>query len=374
MKHETLDQIAEWRPKSRWGRRFFATYLKWVVRLGYAFVAVGLGALALSFVIQVDQTIATDAGDPGWVRGLKVDVPAPGPYQSYRLLAKPHSLIKKGDRVAEVTLEDGRTEVLTAAADGVLEPDLDASGRGGWAGRPLARIMDYSSLVVEANLKGETVSRGAIGLEARVLAVDGDRDASVLVAGTVGGEPMASRRILGDEAKGALGAVFLGEEVKAERERGFRVESIERVEVEVQARGRGDGVPPFDPSRSEVILGEVQAGRHWGKVQISAHDRETKAILEDLLKNRLDEVSVLGAVVQAAVTSPALPLGVSPKATGLEASMVDRRFEAVIALPSPPEWLTQLVKDMAKKGKKVRARVEVVTGQTPAALKLLKRS
>jgi hypothetical protein len=58
----------------------------------------------------------------------------------------------------------------------------------------------------------------------------------------------------------------------------------------------------------------------------------------------------------------------------LAGAMVSRSFEAGVQLKQPPNFLIEAVRRADQTGRKVTARVEMVTGKRPIAMRLLKKS
>lgn len=404
---------ADWRPKRRWVRRFFATYLKWVVRGGYAFVFLSFTALIVSFTIQIDQTVSTQGGELGFVEVASQTVKADGKFLIAALLVPENSRVEKGQPVMEVWEfpSAGPPKVAFPGADAPAEPRLTKrtvsspadgtflltkAAREGLVprGSDLFRVADFSRVQVRATVRGETVADAAVGSTAKLTQFDVAPDAKSIIRMELDGAPRSTKRALGETHFEHLEKALKGANVSLNNDRTLRISELERVEADVDLEFSGSprsthGALPVDPAPEVELTGVVASGTHRAKVQFSNLNEAERNALWAALRNAMmyqmvpegdalrwapiGQVTPTNAVVQVSLEGPADPRRALPKVQGREAALLERTFEVLIPLENPPEWLQMEVRRAALSGETIRCRVEIVTGKMPLALRLLKR-
>ena len=252
------------------------------------------------------------------------------------------------------------------------------------AEEPLAQIVDYSDLRLAASLAGQTVSQAAVGQPTRITSISIEPDAGVLFRGT----DSISGSILGKELKDAISKDLVGRGVRVRDDIPLAVTEV--TEVQVDATTRFDSATPsgesvaLDPVGSLVLDAEVISGTPAATIQVAdlppnVYESARKLAQDGTLNRAVKKID--GSTAQIAgvenlrflVKLKAGPAG-EGMASELAGAMVSRSFEAGVRLKQPPEFLIEAVRRADVAGRKVTARVEMVTGKRPIALRLLKKS
>ncbi len=400
----------EWRAQSRWQRRFYSRYMRTLERAGYVLVAGVFAAFIFAFNYSVEDLVTADKVQ---IVPFSVPLNAAEPTRVTEYLAEDNAMVAKGQAVMRIV--QGRaveryaaweqvdalrrlvgntaevrelasafpkptTTLVVAPAAGVFRKVAETAG----ADEPLARIVDYSNLRLAASLAGQTVSQAAVGQPTRITSISIEPDAGVLFRGT----DSISGSILGKELKDAISKDLVGRGVRVRDDIPLAVTEV--TEVQVDATTRFDSATPsgesvaLDPVGSLVLDAEVISGTPAATIQVAdlppnVYESARKLAQDGTLNRAVKKID--GSTAQIAgvenlrflVKLKAGPAG-EGMASELAGAMVSRSFEAGVRLKQPPEFLIEAVRRADVAGRKVTARVEMVTGKRPIALRLLKKS
>lgn len=378
-----------WRPRSRWKRKFYASYMKWLERIGYGIALLVVAGFIFAFVYQVDESIRADAVA---LRPLQTEIGSPVEAAALRQLREDFSEVEKGAIIGELVGSDGKVTELVAPARGTLHWLEISSGNVG-ADAVVAKIFDYSTIELEANLKGESAIRAAIGQAAKISGlVFPDPDSSVVVrAQEPGGQGNVSRTLRAKEIKAALQKSLEGASLKTRQESGLRITEVRDVQIDFDAKSdptTGPATGDLDPPPTYSLVGEVISGSHELTAQLSdlplnAVESATQELTNALKEGRfafpettklvrLSPVSIPKFIVTVKASAP---LGEKIAERNIfEATQVERSVRARIRLASPPASLIKRLKEADRNGATITATVEVVTGTKPIALVLIRKS
>lgn len=402
-------QRPEWRTQSRTKRKFYAGYLKWIERIGYLVVVVVFIGFIFAFTKQEPDVVKADGAR---VEATAVaEMSAPDESVIVKLLVDNFSEVKAGDPVLEVAV--GKTNVykfrdyvlatealkagainndptdppptltLRAPADGVFQSNEVNTSFA--KGDSMARILDYSKLVVRAEVEGATVAKAKPGQTARITAINfGDQGIVFRASSNVG--QIISGRILAGKVKDEVAKLLAGKTVRARDDLALTIEGVKTIQIDTNAAAAATQEPlvsvGVDPSMDDMVSGIVESGVHVGILQTSqlpqdvraALERQTRAALAatgfEMAKGRvvLKDLREFNVVVQLTVKGEAAASGFD-----IPATVINRKFQAVVVIPNPPRNLVAAVRQADMNGTAVTGRVEVVTGTRPLALILLKK-
>ena len=384
----------EWRTQSRWKRRFYAKSMGALERAGYVLVAAVFAAFVAAFNVQVED-LAT--ADKVALAPFANALSAKGPTLVLNVLAKDLDTVRKGQILLETVTGDDAirryreweavqslpnepalaarypkppVQTLVAPADGAFR--LDAKpGATVEDKATLARVVDYSDLRLEASLGGDTVPRASTDCPARIVNVAVEPVAGTLFRG--GG--VVSGKLLGEGVRTTLAKALVGREVLLRDDLPLSVREV--TEVQVDAPTATEGVVSgsrVDPSAGLVVAARVVGGTPSATVQMAdlppGVARSARAAAASALRGagvRVDPED-LRLVVK-------LKAGPGRSSVGaLPGTVLARTFDAKLRLIDPPQRLIDAVREADATGRAVTARVELVTGTRPIALRLLKKS
>lgn len=401
---------AEWRTQNRARRRFYAKYMTWLENLGFVVVAAVVLGIAYSFFYRIDDLVSAEGVE---LRPVSSIVSSDSPVKVVRWLVDDLAEVERGVPVAEVLVGANEIEAwerweATEEARR-LAPDLVI----GSAERPMAmtwvaestgtirvgseetvepggeiyRIEDYSAVVAEATLGGETVNRADVGQEARFGSISWGAANSPIFRVQSNQGPLVSRKVLGSAVAEALAGGLAGYAVRLTDDKALSIAGVESVEVEGDAlfeSGDGGGALPLDPPREVKVVGTVTGGVASAVVQTSDLPADVQEALEAEVRKEVEGTAVetVGGESGRLAAVDSLRYVVKLKTEGaagngarlLSASRVDRKFSAQLRIDDPPAFLVRSMKEAARRGESVTAKVEVKTGTRPIAFILLKRS
>lgn len=403
----------EWRTQNRLKRRFYAKYMNWLEKGGYFVVFCVFAAFVFAFNYKVDDVIAADGVE---IRAAATPIASELPSLVERLLVEDGQTVVKGQ--ALFTLVEGDENVragrlwsaLESLKDaGVSVPDrmelsppphrTVAAPVGGTVrlharegvvapGEPIASIVDFSELTIDAELEGNTVPRAREGLLARVAGISYNSESRILFRGSSRKGDVLSSSILKDEIRQRIESRLKGSAVLLRDDLPLAIEGVGLTQVDAHL----DLVPTEDstgaiqaePATDFSVKGTVASGTHLATVQVAELPQDlTKAVTGEVGASvvhrkirtvqggvfQVERVGDVGLVVQLKAKG-ALPAA-SP---GLKVTAINRRYAAKITLDAPPRSLVDAVRTAEVEGRKITGRVEVVTGSRPIALILLKKS
>jgi hypothetical protein len=130
---------------------------------------------------------------------------------------------------------------------------------------------------------------------------------------------------------------------------------------------------------AEVISGTPAATIQVADLPANVYETARKLAQDGTLKKAVKKID--GSTAQIAGVENLrflVKLKAGPASQGmtsdLAGAMVSRSFEAGVQLKQPPNFLIEAVRRADQTGRKVTARVEMVTGKRPIAMRLLKKS
>lgn len=411
----------EWRPGgSLRKRRFYAKYLKLLMRLGYLFVLTALGGLLVAFIVQTDRVIATIPDDLGTLTGRRTIITADEPAMIMEVFVSNGGDVVEGDPLLSVAEGDELALALarlqleslgTPAALRALQemPTVNARivtapqagevrvNQGGSLiaeGQEIARVTDYSEIVVISRLRGDSIALARSGQTARVSQITPGRIGDTLTRISFEGETATSGSILDQEIRKALEPTIAGRQWSVRNDLTFEAKGLGAIEVEVRAKV--NEAPPevpgalLEPLRGRVFEADLESGRHFVLLQTTDVSAEQRSLALTKVRERLEGAAVAtfdGVVERSVVLSrldEQLNLVLQIRAEvdadsateaeeGDRVSTIDRYFDAVLVIPQPSGALVQLIRETERDGREVRGRVELITGQRPFALQLLRR-
>lgn len=400
----------EWRAQSRWQRRFYSRYMRTLERAGYVLVAGVFAAFILAFNYSVEDLVTADKVQ---IVPFSVPLNMTEPSRVTEYLAEDNAMVTKGQAVLRIVqgsavdryaaweavealrrlsgdTEEVRrlsiafpkpaTTLVVAPAAGVFRKVADSAA----AGEDIARIVDYSDLRLAASLAGQTVSQAAVGQPTRITSISTEPDAGVLFRGT----DSISGSILGKDLRDAVSNGLVGRGIQVRDDTPLAVTEVTEVQVDATTRF-GSATPSgesvaLDPVGSLVLDAEVISGTPAATIQVAdlpANVYETaRKLAQDRTLNRAVK-KIDGSTAQIAGVENLrflVKLKAGPASQGmtsdLAGAMVSRSFEAGVQLKQPPNFLIEAVRRADQTGRKVTARVEMVTGKRPIAMRLLKKS
>lgn len=405
----------EWRTQSLAKRRFYAKYMTWLEQLGFAVVALVFGAFIFAFFYQIDDVVSAERVE---IKPESTSVMAEDKTLVVAVLAEPFTEVegntplvevvegqdnifkyeswKKAEELVEANPDNPR---LRAIAFQFLKPPtkvVQAPVAGTFrlmsegvvdSGEELARIEDYSQIVVDATFTGDTVAKAREGQSVALSSVSlQESERQILRAETSNGS-LISRKLLNDSLNESVADQLQGYSVKLTDDEPLQVTGVESIEVDARLDWSGgvDGETlQLDPPREFTLTARVESGTPMATVQTSDLPPDVRLSIESALKEQVSSTSVrsmegeTGRLSNPRNVQTVLKLTANGRAGSgtkrLPATKLDRSFEARLRVQDPPEFLIQALKDAAKTGDKVVANAELKTGQRPIAFILLKRS
>ncbi|MFM9872998.1 MAG: hypothetical protein ACKVQS_05980 [Fimbriimonadaceae bacterium] len=399
---------SEWRTQSLWKKRFYARYMKWLERIGYAVVALVIGAFIFAFNYRVDDVITADQVP---IRASVFSVQLGQPVVVVKSLALNFSDVKKGQPILEIvegeehvdrylawkTLQKiGSSDLISqpvarrvlADRDGVLFVDDALIGVRVDAQSELAQIRDYSQLLLSAKLIGQGVANAKQGGEAKLKSLSISSASGVLLRAKTKAGSIVSGRLLSDDVVEKLSVELKDMPLTVRDDIPFQVVGVSKLDIDalmnLQNGGSGDGLQ-VDPSALAVLKADVVSGEHMATVQFAnlpaSIQERVNQIIEGSLKDRVisnlsgelrtvQNVSDLNTVFQV----KAVPGSGGKSGGGINGTAITRVFEAELKIQSPPDYLMRAVRSADQEGQTVTVKVEVKTGDRPIATLLLKRS
>jgi hypothetical protein len=379
-------------------------------RAGYVLVAGVFAAFILAFNYSVEDLVTADKVQ---IVPFSVPLNMTEPSRVTEYLAEDNAMVTKGQAVLRIVqgsavdryaaweavealrrlsgdTEEVRrlsiafpkpaTTLVVAPAAGVFRKVADSAA----AGEDIARIVDYSDLRLAASLAGQTVSQAAVGQPTRITSISTEPDAGVLFRGT----DSISGSILGKDLRDAVSNGLVGRGIQVRDDTPLAVTEVTEVQVDATTRF-GSATPSgesvaLDPVGSLVLDAEVISGTPAATIQVAdlpANVYETaRKLAQDRTLNRAVK-KIDGSTAQIAGVENLrflVKLKAGPASQGmtsdLAGAMVSRSFEAGVQLKQPPNFLIEAVRRADQTGRKVTARVEMVTGKRPIAMRLLKKS
>ena len=405
---------SEWRTQTKWKRRFYSRYMRTLERAGYVLVAGVFAAFVFAFNYRVEDLVTADKVT---IEPFASPLVAKGPTLVVRTLASDFDAVRKGQPLLEVVVGDdavrrygdwktvddlakrvGPSEeierlraacpkpalaTLTAPADGTFR--LDAKDPSVVPqDKPLGRVVDYNDLRLSASLSGETVADARAGQPARISSIVVEPEAGTLFRGS----DAISGRLLQDRVKTVLEKDLVGRGVRLRDDVPLEIKEVSEVQVDASSPlvpgGDAQRAVALDPPNDLRIGAQVLEGHPEATVQVADLPSSVAADAREAVRTSVRGRSVRGfdgkiatlqgvngvrmvAKLKAGPTSKADPSPVS-------GTMLSRSFEAQLKVTTPPPFLIEAVREADRAGKAVTARVELVSGSRPIALRLLKKS
>ena len=398
----------EWRTQTRWKRRFYARYMKWLERAGYVLVAGVFAAFVAAFNVKVEDVVSADkVAIVPFARPLV----AKGAVRVVRVLAKDLDEVAASQPLLEVVVGDDAIQryarweaarglpdepgllarypkpvltVLKAPVEGTFR--LDAKeGATVEDETTLGRVVDYEDLRVEASLTGDTVARARPDAEARIVKIVVEPMAGTLFRGGGG----VSGQALGTEVRAVVEKGLVGRGIRLRDDVPLRVGEVKEVQVDadvaLDARRSWNRAARLDPPADLEVAAEVIEGAPSATVQVADLPPEVAADAERAVVQALGErgvrtpensVGVLrGAKARIVVKLKAGPTdGLRKDERPIPGTMLSRSYDAKLRLIGIAPTLYQAVRQADRDGRTVTCRVELKTGERPAALRLLRKS
>lgn len=403
----------EWRTQNRAKRRFYAKYMRWLEVAGYATVAAVVCAFIYAFNYKVDDII--EASD---VKLTPVEhaVSAHTSGIVAKVLVEPFAEVHKGQAIMEIaegeanvsaynrwaaieslrgdtratTLVNANqkppTRVLVAEADGTVR--LDKFSGQFVENDALFAVLDYSQIMLEANLTGASVSKAAAGQIAQISGIKIAGNSSIFRGSTEHG-PVLSSEIISPQAIDSINSQLAGKALALRDDIPLKITKVTGVEVDAKSSSSTTKPSPTEtmlepPStfnlNAEVVSGKPTATAQLAELPAEIRQQISAAIAKDV-SNRsikqvdgtdasLGEVSVGNVVLKV----DAGELTDADSANAISGTMLKRAYEAKLKLVNPPQFIVNLIRAANQKGKDVTARVQLKTSEKPFAFILLKRS
>ncbi|MCE9559181.1 MAG: hypothetical protein K8R88_09535 [Armatimonadetes bacterium] len=402
----------EWRSQNRAKRKFYAKYMSWIEKGGYFVVLCVFGAFVFAFNYPVDDVVKAESvpieaasvaiksdqdamviqtlvNDFDEVKeGQPIMILAEGEMQialckQARLAEELKEIGQRDPRALDTGLPKGRTVLAPASGTFHFLPSETAIAKG----EPIAKILDYKTLILNAELEGTTIGQAAENQTARITAINMNAGSSTLFRGGANGEDILSGSLVGNEVKDELERQLKGSTVLVRDDIPVTVEGVKQVQIDSQVN-LAPGTPNLqtkqaEPSVNYVLLGKVESGTPIGTVQIALPSDLSESSVKTIEKAAagqnfrtpegksysISKLKGTNFVVQLNVKGAA-----GASTNSLAATAISRKFAAKIKVTSPPQFLIDAVKAADRNGKAITARVEVVTGTRPIAKLLLKKS
>lgn len=399
---------AEWRSQSPWKKRFYARYMKWLERIGYAVVALVLGAFVFAFNYRVDDLITADKVP---ITATVHSVKMVEPVVIVKALVANYSDVTKGQAILEVVKGDAalnqylawsamersgatntvvrpRVEQIFADQAGVLVVDEALLEKRLDPETELAQIRDYSQLLLSAKLGGQGVAKAKSGGVATLKSISISSSSGILVRGDSENGPVVSGRLLGADVTEKLKVELMDQPLEVRDDIPLQVKDISRLEVDSKLvlanEVSGVGIQ-VDPAAASIYKAEVVSGEHTATIQFAQLPKGVQErinqVIEGAVGGRLiTDLSGSTRTVQSAsdfntvfqVTAiPGLGKNGVEKISG---AAISRNFEAQLKIQSPPDYLMRAVRNADAEGQAVTVKVELKTGDRAIATLLLKRS
>ncbi|RYG23816.1 hypothetical protein EON82_12810, partial [bacterium] len=288
----------EWRTQSKWKRRFYAKYMRTLERAGYVLVIGVFAAFIFAFNYHVEDLVTADKVA---VEPFASPLVEKEPTLVVRALAADFDTVRKGQPLLEVAVGEEAirrygdwkavvdlakrlgnspevsrllaanpkppTSIMAAPADGTFR--LNAGEGVVEADKPLARVVDYNDLRLNASLSGETVARAAVGQPARITSIVVEPEAGTLFRGS----DAISGRLLGDRVKAALEKSLVGRGVRLRDDVPLEVKEVSEVQVDAVTNRATGGDPKravsLDPPGDLRIEAQVVEGHPSATVQVA---------------------------------------------------------------------------------------------------------
>ena len=401
----------EWRTQSRAKRRFYAKYMSWIEKGGYAVVLCVFAAFIFAFNFPVDDLIKADSvpieaeavlissesdamilsvqvedfaevkkGQP-----LMVIVEGEDEIAQYKQ-AQASSLLREAGKSLSFKIQMPKGRTILAPSDGTFkrlsEEELIK------AGDPIAKVMNYSVLVMKPELEGNTVAKAKVDQAAKISAINFGSDSGVLFRGSSNDGDLFSSSLVGKEVKEDIEKELKGLSVKVRDDIPLVVDGIKQIQadsaLQIGPASSVSATRQADPPTYFSLKGTVLEGTPSGTLQIAGLPNDLATKTTSILENAAKETDYLTAqgkrhsVQGLSDTKFVVQLNVKGEADAstqpLPATMINRKFVAKVRVTDPPQFLIDAVKQADRSGKVVTARVEVITGTRPIALILLKKS
>ncbi len=410
-----MNQVFEpdWRTQNRAKRKFYARYMTWIERGGYVVVACVFAAFIFAFNYPVEDMIKADnvaiEGESTLLTSdqavmvvevlagnfAEVEVGEPlvkivegedqiATYQQSEWIAQ----LRKSGREIPTSLDrpvpEGRVIVAEKAGTFIIAEDLSRVA----AGEPIAKVVDYSKLVLKAELEGNTVARAAKDQVAKISAINlGSESGSLFRGGSSQGD-LVSGAVLPPALKESIETQLKGAVVKARDDVPLAIDGIKMIQIDSSVKlgdSTGSTAPiQADPAVNYALKGSVVEGEHIGTLQIAtlppALLEEARRQIAASARAKPFRTADGKNVIVESVDKTQFVVQLNVKGAGAEgttpmpATVISRKYAAKIAIADPPAFLIEAVRAADRRGKPVTARVEVVTSTRPIALILLKKS
>ena len=410
-----MNQVFEpdWRTQNRAKRKFYARYMTWIERGGYVVVACVFAAFIFAFNYPVEDMIKADnVAIEGESTVLKSEQEAmvvevivedfaevqPGQplvkiiegaeqiaaYQQSQWIAQLRSAGREIPASLDRAIPVGRVLVAESAGTFILAGENAEIA----AGEPIGKVVDYSKLVLNAELEGNTVARADKNQTAKISAINlGSESGSLFRGGSSEGD-LVSGSVLPPALKESIEAQLKGEVVKARDDVPLAIDGIKMIQIDSSVKlgaSAGSNAPiQADPAVNYALKGSVVEGEHIGTLQIATlpPDLLAKARrqIAESAKSKPFRTADGKSLSIASVENTQFVVQLNVKgaaeagSTAMPATVISRKFAAKIAITAPPAFLVEAVRAADRRGKPVTARVEVVTSTRPIALILLKKS
>lgn len=402
----------DWRTHNRWKRRFYATYMKNLERIGYLVVASVFVAFIFAFNFKVDDVLKADSVD---VRPVTIPIVCSDSCIVVESLSPNFSDVSIGAKVLRIVqgerniaLYRARTALTglrklgaTASAGAMTIPDPEvitiaspASGVFRYqtahefeAGETIAEVLNYDELEIKASFEGQTVSKAKVSDRVSI---------SNLVVGNVNGEllrgsspagQIISTSLLGAEVKTLLNTRLRNLAVNLRNDLPMRIQEVKSVMVDTEViaaeASSSDRAVRTEPSESYKVVGSVISGTHVCELQLTSLPIEILDEAQKKVTQRLNGAQVATPLSRSiaiqGLKNVTISVQVAAQAgdsTGplVEGIPTQRKYEATVRVTKPPNYLIQLLKSADREGRTVKARAELITGSRPIALNLLKKS
>lgn len=397
----------EWRTQSKWKRKFYARYMTWMERIGYTVVALVIGAFIFAFNYRVDDIITADKVA---ITAASVAIKAEDQTLVVRQLVEDFSDVQANQPVLEIVTGKKNIDqytawnavqligskaaiakppvtIISAPSSGTFVVAPDAIGKPVEPEAELGQIRDYNDLRMKPTLTGQGVAKAVASGVATLKTIVVDPAAGVLMRGNYAGTAIISGQLINQATKDEVQAQLSGTTFKVRDDLPLQFTELSELQVDADLNlGEGTGLGTLiEPPAATQLKAEVIAGKHVATVQFAALPAELQASINEILKNSIEQKSIVGLdnnlklITEASNLNTVFKVKAEPdsgtaSSNAIAGTAISRGFEAELKIQSPPAYLIQAVRNADANGKTVTAKVELKTGDRPIATLLLKRS